>query len=429
MNKSLFTALAERIQKAYRFLFIYEKEITEKIFQQSYIGLNYLAIIAISGHTYFAIYDFINVNLISAHIRLFVILTCALYIAFHRKLSKLSFDSSRWVMAIFFTMDIETQLVATDVPFHDPLTWAILPLLMIFHAFYFNGVPGKFFLYWLVLVIYYYLRVAFSDKSGFTDHKLISVMTNLAPVWLFSGFFNLFWFKVRYTNFVYLKELEEQTQRRIKTEKELAVQKEREAIFYNLHDHLGSAVVDLSMLIKSLSPTKYPEKENLESIEYSLHQIEDNLRMQINTVQDKKTLEKDFLYGLQLILHRRYAVYKREVVIILENLSRSSEYIFKDPIRFWSLYSLCMEICNNDLKYGYGSAYWKWTKLENDLLELEIQTNSKYTLNKKVKGKGTETINQRLASLGGKMKVTHSDNSFQIFITLPLNVEMLDFGV
>ena len=42
-----------------------------------------------------------------------------------------------------------------------------------------------------------------------------------------------------------------------------------------------------------------------------------------------------------------------------------------------------MEICNNDLKYGYGSAYWKWTKLENDLLELEIQTNSKYTLNKK----------------------------------------------
>lgn len=429
MNKSLFTALAERIQKAYRFLFIYEKEITEKIFQQSYIGLNYLAIIAISGHTYFAIYDFINLSIISAYIRLFVILTCALYIAFHRKLSKLSFDSSRWVMAIFFTMDIETQLVATDVPFHDPLTWAILPLLMIFHAFYFNGVPGKFFLYWLVLVIYYYLRVAFSDKSGFTDHKLISVMTNLAPVWLFSGFFNLFWFKVRYTNFVYLKELEEQTQRRIKTEKELAVQKEREAIFYNLHDHLGSAVVDLSMLIKSLSPTKYPEKENLESIEYSLHQIEDNLRMQINTVQDKKTLEKDFLYGLQLILHRRYAVYKREVVIILENLSRSSEYIFKDPIRFWSLYSLCMEICNNDLKYGYGSAYWKWTKLENDLLELEIQTNSKYTVNKKVKGKGTETINQRLASLGGKMKVTHSDNSFQIFITLPLNLEIVDFEV
>lgn len=423
------TALAQRIQRAYRFLFLYEREITEKIFQQSYIGLNYLAIIAISGHTYFAIYDFINVNLISAYIRLFVILVCALYIAFHSKLSKISFDSSRWVMAIFFTMDIETQLISTDTPFHDPLAWAILPLLMLFHAFYFNGVPGKFFIYWLSLVTYYYLRVAISDKSEFTDHRLISVITYLAPVWLFSGFFNLFWFKVRYTNFTYLKELEEQTKRRIKTEKELAVQKEREAIFYNLHDHLGSAVVDLSMLMKSLSPTKYPERENLESMEYSLHQIEDNLRMQINTVQDKKILEKDFLYGLQLILYRRYAVYKREVIIILENLSESNESIFKDPIRYWSLYSLCMEICNNDLKYGFGSAYWKWIKSEKDFLELEIQTNSKYTDNKKVKGKGTETIEQRLTSLRGKMEVTHKDNSFQIFITLPLNLEIVDFEV
>jgi sensor histidine kinase regulating citrate/malate metabolism len=61
--------------------------------------------------------------------------------------------------------------------------------------------------------------------------------------------------------------------------------------------------------------------------------------------------------------------------------------------------------------------------------ELEIQTNSKYTDNKKVKGKGTETINQRLTSLRGKMEVTHNDNSFQIFITVPLNAEIVDFGV
>jgi len=420
--------LIKEIQSAYRYLFQYEKDITNKILQQSYIGLNYLAIIAISGHTYFAIIDFINTNLVSAYIRLVVILVCALYITFHRKLSKLSFDSSRWVMMIFFTMDIETQLVATDVPFYDPLTWAILPLLMIFHAFYFNGVPGKFFLYWFVLVTYYYLRIALSDKSGFADHKLISVMTNLVPVWLFSGFFNLFWFKVRYTNFTYLKELEEQTKIRIKTEKELAVQKEREAIFYNLHDHLGSAIVDLSMLIKSLSPKQYPQKENLDSMEYYLHQIEDNLRMQINTFQDKKTLEKDFLYGLQLILYRRYAVYKRNVVIILENISDSKDSIFKDPIRYWSLYSLCMEICNNDLKYGYGSANWKWTKKEEEFLELEVQTNSNYQKENSVTGKGNETIKQRLASLSGKMQVTHKDVSLNILITMPLNADITNIA-
>ncbi|MBK9499733.1 MAG: hypothetical protein IPO06_10300 [Leptospiraceae bacterium] len=413
--------LAKRIQRAYRFLFLYEKEITEKIFQQSYIGLNYLAIIAVSGHTYFAIVDFLNENRISAYIRLFVILVCALYIAFYTKLSKLSFDSSRWVMAIFFTMDIETQLISTDTTFHDPLAWAILPLLMIFHAFYFNGVPGKFFMYWLSLVIYYYLRVAISDKSGFADHKLISVMTNLAPVWLFSGFFNLFWFRVRYTNFTYLKELEEQTKRRIKTEKELAVQKEREAIFYNLHDHIGSAIVDLSMLVKSLSPKQYPEKENLDSMEYYIHQIEDNLRMQINTFQDRRVLENDFLKGIQLILYRRYAVYKREIVIILDNITQSNDSIFKEPIRYWSLYSLCMEICNNDLKYGFGLASWKWTKKENDFLELEIQSNTTYQPNRQVTGKGTETIEQRLASLSGKMQFTNKENSFHIQITLPLN--------
>jgi hypothetical protein len=242
-------------------------------------------------------------------------------------------------------------------------------------------------------------------------------------------FFNLFWFKVRYTNFTYLGELEEQTKRRIKTEKELAVQKEREAIFYNLHDHIGSAIVDLSMLVKSLSPKQYPEKENLDSMEYYIHQIEDNLRMQINTFQDRRVLENDFLKGIQLILYRRYAVYKREIIIILDNITQSNDSIFKEPIRYWSLYSLCMEICNNDLKYGFGLASWKWTVNENDFLELEIQTNSKYTDNKKVKGKGTETIEQRLTSLRGKMEVTHKDNSFQIFITLPLNLEIVDFEV
>ncbi|MDX1959153.1 MAG: hypothetical protein SFU98_11310 [Leptospiraceae bacterium] len=238
---------------------------------------------------------------------------------------------------------------------------------------------------------------------------------------MFAGTFNLFWFKVRYSNFVYQKELEEQTKRRIKIENELAAQKEREAIFYNLHDHLGSAIVDLSMIVKSLSPMHYPEKEKLESIDYYLHEIEDNLRMQMNTIQDKKNLEKDFLFGIKNILFRRYAIYKRDVIVVMENISESNDSIFKDPIHNWSLYSLCMEICNNDLKYGSGSANWSWKRTGEEFLELEIQSNTNYHKNSHVTGKGNETIKQRLASLNGKMEVSHNHASFHSLITIPLN--------
>ncbi|MDX1959154.1 MAG: hypothetical protein SFU98_11315 [Leptospiraceae bacterium] len=157
--------LVKKIRSYYKFLFQYDKDITNKILQQSHIGMNYLAFIAIFGNSYFATTDFIDLNQRSAFIRLFLILVCALYSIFHKNLSKLSFDSGKLVMAILFTLEIETQLVAIDIPFYDPLTWAILPCLAVFHAFYFNGVPGKFFLYWSGLIIYYYLRVALSDKS------------------------------------------------------------------------------------------------------------------------------------------------------------------------------------------------------------------------------------------------------------------------
>lgn len=60
-------------------------------------------------------------------------------------------------------------------------------------------------------------------------------------------------------------------------------------------------------------------------------------------------------------------------------------------------------------------------KKENDFLELEIQSNTTYQPNRQVTGKGTETIEQRLASLSGKMQFTNKENSFHIQITLPLN--------
>jgi PAS domain S-box-containing protein len=146
------------------------------------------------------------------------------------------------------------------------------------------------------------------------------------------------------------------------TDLKLSAQKERATIFYNLHDHMGSAISDLNIQFNSLSTEIPPSKEELDSIQFSLRGIDDNLRMQINAFQDRKILEADFFNGLRIILFRRYAICKREIHIYLNEINSSDSNLFKNQIMVWNLYSLCMEFCNNDLKYGYGTCKWSWEK-------------------------------------------------------------------
>ncbi len=418
----VYQKIASELIKAYYFLFVYEKEIAEKIFKQAYTGLNYLAVLAIIGQTYFFIYDYVMHQWAGVFCRSIVIFSCTFYAFAKEKLKSGFVDSSILIVLIFYTMDIETQIRSTDVPFYDPLTWIILPILTLFHAFYFNGVPGKFFIFWLALVIYYYLRVAISSVSDFTDHRLLSVVIYLVFFWLFSSFFNLFWFRVRYTNLIYLIELEYETKKRIEIERELSAQKERATIFYNLHDHMGSSISDLNILFSSLSTDEPPAKELLDSIQFSLRGIDDNLRMQINAFQDRKILEEDFFNGLRIILFRRYAIYKREIHIYLNDINITDSASFKKQIMLWNLYSLCMEFCNNDLKYGYGICTWKWEKQEDDSIQLEIASATKYDPKKYSPGIGRETIGQRLEALGATMKILSEGNQYHVQISFKPNI-------
>jgi hypothetical protein len=410
----IYKKIVSELIKGYYFLFVYETDVAKKVFKQAYAGLNYLAILAIIGQTYFFIYDYVLESWIGLLCRGIIIISCLVYLLLKQKFENINFDGSKILVIIFFTLDIETQIRSENMPFYDPLTWIILPILILFHSFYFNGVPGNFFLYWLMLVIYYYIRVAMSPVSAFYDHRLVSITIYLFFFWLFAGFFNLFWFRVRYTNLMYLEELEHETKKRIEIEKELSAQKERATIFYNLHDHMGSAISDLNIQFNSLSTDTPPSKEELDSIQFSLRGIDDNLRMQINAFQDRKILEADFFNGLRIILFRRYAIYKREIHIYLNDINSSDSILFQNQITVWNLYSLCMEFCNNDLKYGYGTCKWNWEKKENNLLQLEITSRTKYDPTKQPAGIGRETIEQRLKTLGANMKILSEGNLYHV---------------
>ena len=388
--------LTFNLNKFWNILFQYEIEICQVIFQQSQVGIKSLAVIGILGSGFFAYLDY-STNPISMYLRLIAITSCALFLIIG---NKPKFDISRWFISIFFLVDVETQVRATDVPFYDPLTWITLPMLMLFHAYYFLGVPGYFILFWLMHVAYYFFRVGLSTISNFSDPKLVSTEIFLSAFYIFSSFFNFFWFRVRYTNLLQAKKLFEETQKRIEIERELATQKERQKILFDIHDHAGSSITDVKSLINQLQSNTPATEDFLSTLKFSVQKLEDNLRLKLQTIEDLEILRKDPLSGIRLLILRRYAIYDREIYFFQEeNLYDISDENFSPRI-VEALFSISQEIATNDLKNGFGLSRWSFS-LQGNKLCLEILTFTNYNRGNRGQGNGKRNIELRLKEING----------------------------
>ena len=58
---------------------------------------------------------------------------------------------------LILIFEMETQMQATDVPFHSS-TWFVDILIILIHAMYFQGTPIQYSIYWLTLITYYCFR-------------------------------------------------------------------------------------------------------------------------------------------------------------------------------------------------------------------------------------------------------------------------------
>ena len=149
-------------------------------------------------------------------------------------------------------------------------------------------------------------------------------------------------------------------QRASSLEKELAVQKERQKIFVDIHDHMGSNILDLKKSLSELSQTTSNKSDNLDKAKQAIYKLEDNLRMKMYSIEDLEILRKDPLNGIRLLVIRRYATYDREINFFCEEaLYDITENRFSNKL-IEVLFSISQENGTNDLKYGYGLSEWKF---------------------------------------------------------------------
>ncbi len=351
----------------------WEKEILLEVYKKYNSGLLILAYMAVVGQSYFSFYDFHSGHNYNASLRFINLLICILYIYYFNRIDINSkIDWHLFVITSFYLCEVEVELYSFDDPYYELSTWLMIPLLMLYHAFYFKNIPQKYVLFWFVLLAYYYIRASLSSVANFTSPELLGVIMYFIPSFIISSLFNYLWTENRYTNQLYLRNLEGEIAKRIEIEKELAIQSAKENMVDDLHDHLGSAILDMKWKILELLNELPQNSEGREKIQHSLYQIEDALRLNINSLIDIKYIREDFFEGIRVILFRRYEIFKRQTQMNFDHLESSQYISLRDPNFLQELYQICMSICSIDLKYGKGISIWNC--LCNDELRLEFET-------------------------------------------------------
>ncbi|MCB1179300.1 MAG: hypothetical protein KDK36_17095 [Leptospiraceae bacterium] len=202
-------------------------------------------------------------------------------------------------------------------------------------------------------------------------------------------------------------------------EKELAVQKERQKIFTDIHDHMGSNILDLSKILNSFSSNVNGDKDNLEKAKLSLSKIEDNLRMKMYSIEDLEIFRKDPINGIRLLIQRRYSIYKREIYFYCDSslLEMPPEYFSRHKME--TLFSISQENANNDLKYGKGESEWNFFP-DRDYLCLEIKSETTYDFHSSEIGNGKKNIHLRLKELNGYCFQCLEEGKFHARYFVPL---------
>lgn len=397
----------------------WEGEVLEEVYQKYNTGLLILAYMAILGQTYFAIIEYELQSYYTSTIRVVNIVFCIFYIYYFKRINTQSkIDWHLFVITNFYWCEVEVEIYSFDSPFYDPSTWLMIPLLMMYHAFYFKNTPQKFFLYWFILIIYYYIRVSLSPVANFTSPELFSVLKYFLPSFLVASIFNFLWMQNRYTNQLYLRDLEREITKRIEIEKELAVRKAREAMVDDIHDHLGSAILDMKFKILEIMNLIPRSSNNSYRIQNSLFQIDDALRLNINSLSDFHYIREDFLSGIRSILFRRYEIFRRQTEVKFhEEYNISKFFNFNGNQSVNELYHYCMEICTNDLKYGYGTSGWEfyYDGYLNLIFNSQMEENNHFLKN------SFNSIEKSILESDGFCNFQQNNELYNFKIRLPIN--------
>jgi len=180
-------------------------------------------------------------------------------------------------------------------------------------------------------------------------------------------------------------------------EKEIAIQKERQELFVDIHDNLGGKLLILSLQLKSIEPDKTISKNLKARIVKTIDEILKGLRNHLLAFEDISYIEKNFNKGFKNFLVRRYSTAERKIQLDVDS-NVSIHAIPKDY--YHNLFSILQEIINNDLKYGRDKTKWLVKNSEDSIL-FQMHAHSEFNNIPWKAGNGHKTIQKRVKLIGG----------------------------
>jgi signal transduction histidine kinase len=214
-------------------------------------------------------------------------------------------------------------------------------------------------------------------------------------------------------------ELRRAQDQKLKTEELL--KKQKDEIFADIHDHLGSQLTDIKMIYENLMRKKTIDPGFAAELRENIDKSLQTLRGRISSLEDIASLSEDFLGNLQTIFLRRYVNGSRVLKFdfdesLNEELMKHPEALLRE-----TLYTVMKEMVTNDLKYGKGAAIWNFSRNSGGV-EIRLATTTIFSVAVHGTGNGTFNIQRRLDEIGGRISYSVNENEFQVLILVPLSL-------
>jgi two-component system sensor histidine kinase ChiS len=197
------------------------------------------------------------------------------------------------------------------------------------------------------------------------------------------------------------------------------LEKQRQEIYSDLHDHLGSQMTDLKIMFENIIQKKAIDPAFAPELRETMDRAVETLRERLSHMEDIANFEADFLGNLHTIFLRRYSRVERQLFFEYdEHVNRALVEHPRAVIRE-TLYTVTKEIVTNDLKYGFGVARWN-VDSQNGSLYIIFETSTRYELNRNQTGRGTQNIQRRLAEISARAEFRIAESHFIMKIVIPL---------
>ncbi len=197
---------------------------------------------------------------------------------------------------------------------------------------------------------------------------------------------------------------------------------ERERIYADLHDHLGSALNDMVIASRQGLEGKRPPEEALGAVNAGLVSSYKRLRERLDSLEEDDLVRKDFAQALQLSLLRRYRGAGRLVRFQAPQAARLAFQELLDDSQRLGLFAAAEEIVTNDLKYGSGLSTWSLeggSAAGRSFAALGMSASSTYDPEAAAPGRGGRDLAARLRACGATLETARvEDNVYRVRIRL-----------